>query len=281
MRKIQVQAIEEAVYELFLQANYSIEPGIEKAITEAVEQETSDAGRFVLKQLSENYRIARTERMAICQDTGASMVFMDIGQEVYLEGELPETAVNRGVRRAYTEGFLRKSMVKDPLFDRTNTGDNTPAILYTRIVEGDRISLSVAAKGFGCENMSRTKMLVPGDGIDGVKDFILETIRIAGPNTCPPSLVGVGIGGTIDYAAMLSKRALLRPVGDTHPDARYAQLEQELLEKANQLGIGPGGYGGKMTALAVKIESYPTHIASIPVCVTMCCHASRHASRVL
>lgn len=281
MRKIQVQAIEEAVYELFLQANYSIGPDIEKAITEAVEQETSDAGRFVLKQLSENYRIARTEKMAICQDTGASMVFMDIGQEVYLEGELLETAVNRGVRRAYTEGFLRKSMVKDPLFDRTNTGDNTPAILYTRIVEGDRISLSVAAKGFGCENMSRTKMLVPGDGIDGVKEFILETIRIAGPNTCPPSLVGVGIGGTIDYAAMLSKRALLRPVEDTHPDARYAQLEQELLEKANQLGIGPGGYGGKITALAVKIESYPTHIASIPVCVTMCCHASRHASRVL
>ena len=281
MRTVSLQQVEEAVYDLFLEANYEIDPEIAQAVGDALNIETTAVGRAVLSQLRDNYDIARRERMAICQDTGLAIVFVDIGEEVAFEGGLLDDAVNRGVRRAYEEGFLRKSVVKDPLFDRTNTGDNTPAVIYPRFVPGDKVTLLGSAKGFGCENMSRTKMLVPGDGIDGVKDFILETIRIAGPNTCPPSLVGVGIGGTIDYAAMLSKRALLRPVGDTHPDARYAQLEQELLEKANQLGIGPGGYGGKMTALAVKIESYPTHIASIPVCVTMCCHASRHASRVL
>ncbi len=281
MRIVALQEIETAVYELFLEANFQIEPGIRKAIADAVEKETSPAGKHVLRQLNDNYEIADREKLAICQDTGASMVFVDIGTDVYLEGGLLDDFVNRGVRRAYKDGYLRKSMVDDPLFDRKNTGDNTPAILYTRFVPGDRVTLSVEAKGFGCENMSRTKMLIPSDGLAGVKQFILETVEIAGPNTCPPSIVGVGIGGTIDYAGVLSKRALLRTMEDTHPDPRYAQLESELLEEINQLGIGPGGFGGKMTALAVKIEYAPTHIASIPVCVTMCCHASRHAPRVI
>lgn len=279
MRTVHVQEIENAVCELFLEASYRIEPGIRKAIADAVEKETTEAGRHVLTQLSENYAISENEKMAICQDTGASMVFVDLGQDVHLEGGLMEDAINEGVRRAYDEGYLRKSMVRDPLFDRTNTGDNTPAIVYTTIVPGDRITLSVSAKGFGCENMSRTKMLIPSDGIDGVREFVKETVEIAGPNTCPPSIVGVGIGGTIDYAGMLSKRALLRPMEEKNRDPRYAALEDELLEEVNALGIGPGGFGGRMTALAVKIEAYPTHIASIPVCVTMCCHASRHASK--
>lgn len=279
MRTLDLQTIEDAVYELFLEANFSIEPGIRRAIQEAAAKETSETGKFVLEQLHENYAIAETEKLAICQDTGASMVFLDIGAEVYLSGGVLEDRINEGVRRAYHDGYLRKSMVDDPLFGRKNTGDNTPAIVYTRIVKGDRVKLSVSAKGFGCENMSRTKMLIPSEGVEGVREFVLETVKLAGPNTCPPSIVGIGIGGTIDYAAMLSKRALLRPLDDSHTDQKYAELEKEWLDAINALGIGPGGFGGRLTALAVKIEHFPTHIASIPVCVTMCCHASRHASR--
>lgn len=281
MRTVAVKEIENTVYELFLEANFVIEPAIKKAVARAIDREPYEAGQQVLRQLRDNYEIAETEQLAICQDTGASLVFVDIGQQVYLEGGLLDDAVDEGVRRAYADGYLRKSMVADPLFDRKNTGDNTPAILYTRFVHGDRVTISVSAKGFGCENMSRTKMLIPSDGIEGVRQFVLETVEIAGPNTCPPSIVGVGIGGTIDTAAQLSKRALLRPLDDLHPDERYAQLEARWLKDINALGIGPGGFGGRLTALAIKIAAYPTHIASIPVCVTMCCHASRHATRVL
>lgn len=280
MRTIQAKDIENAVYDLFLEANYNIDPAIAKAVEQGAKEETSPTGRAVLEQLAENYRIARTEKLAICQDTGMAMVFVDIGQDVHIEGLLQD-AVDAGVRRAYNEGYLRKSIAKDPLFDRSNTGDNTPAVVYTQFVPGDQLKISVSAKGFGCENMSRTKMLIPSDGVEGVIDFVLETVKIAGPNTCPPSVVGVGVGGSLDYAAVLSKRALLRPLDEANPDANYQKLEEELLEKVNGLGVGPGGFGGKLTALAVKIEAYPTHIASIPVCVTMCCHASRHASTVL
>ncbi len=281
MRTVSLQQVEEAVYDLFLEANYEIDPEIAQAVEDALNIETTAVGRAVLSQLRDNYDIARRERMAICQDTGLAIVFVDIGEEVAFEGGLLDDAVNRGVRRAYEEGFLRKSVVKDPLFDRTNTGDNTPAVIYPRFVPGDKVTLLGSAKGFGCENMSRTKMLIPSDGIQGVRDFVVETVKIAGPNTCPPSLVGVGIGGSIDYAAVLSKRALMRPMKDEHPDPKYRVLEKELLEEINRLGIGPGGFGGAMTSLAVKIEAYPTHIASIPVCVTMCCHASRHAVRII
>lgn len=280
MRTIQTQEIEKVVADLFLQANYNIEPEIEEAVAAAAKSDTSEVGRFVLEQLSENYKIAREEKLAICQDTGLAVVFVDIGEDVHIKGNL-QKAIDAGIRKAYEEGYLRKSVVKDPLFDRTNTGDNTPAVVYTRFVPGDKVEILASAKGFGCENMSRTKMLIPSDGLEGVIDFILETVKIAGPNTCPPSVVGVGVGGTIDYAAMLSKRALMRPLADEHPDSNYRQLEKDLLEKINELGIGPGGFGGKMTSLGVKIEAYPTHIASIPVCVTMCCHASRHARAVL
>lgn len=281
MREVDARAITEKVKELLLQANFEIEPEILAALETAREKETSPTGRAVLDQIIENDRLAADSRLAICQDTGMAIVFVELGQEVHITGGDLRQAIDQGVREAYDEGYLRKSVVKDPVFDRTNTGDNTPAIVYTEVVRGSEIRLFVSPKGAGCENMSRSAMLIPADGVEGVKRFVLETIELAGPNTCPPSIVGVGIGGSFDYAAMISKKALLRGCRGSHPDARYAALEKELLDAANALGIGPSGFGGNTTALAVNIEVYPTHIAQVPVAVTMCCHASRHASGVI
>lgn len=281
MKEVQASEISRTVFELFLKANYEISEDISEAIETAFAKEESPIGQQVLKDIIDNNKIAKSECMAICQDTGMALVFVELGQEVHIiDGDFEE-AVNEGVRKAYIEGYLRKSVVKDPLFDRKNTFDNTPAIIYTDVVPGDKIRITVNAKGFGSENMSRIKMLVPAQGVQGVKDFIVETVKLAGPNACPPVIVGVGIGGSMDKASLLAKKSTIRGVGSKNPDSRYAELEAEVLQEINKLGIGPGGLGGRITALAVNIESYPTHIASIPVAVNLCCHASRHASAEL
>jgi fumarate hydratase subunit alpha len=244
-------------------------------------EEPSPEGRDVMRQLLENYEIARTERVAICQDTGMAVVFLDVGQDVHIvDGDLGE-AVADGVRRAYADGYLRKSVVRDPLYDRTNTGDNTPPVLHTRIVPGDKIDILVSPKGFGSENMSQIRMLVPADGEEGVVRFVAEAIEKAGPNPCPPVIVGVGIGGTMEMAAILAKRMTARPLDEPNPDPRYAALERRILDEINKTGVGPAGIGGRTTALSVNICAYPTHIASLPVAVNVCCHAARHARAVL
>ena len=277
MREIPVSLLTEKVKELFLTANYEIGADIEKAIESALETEPSPIGRSVLCQICENYRIARDEKIAICQDTGMAVLFMEIGQDVHFTGGNFEEAVQEGVRQAYREGYLRKSVVSDPLFDRKNTGDNTPAILHLSIVPGEKVHILVTAKGFGSENMSALKMLSPAQGEKGVLDFIVETAEKAGPNPCPPMVIGVGIGGTAEQAALLAKRMTTRPAGSHHPDPRYAALEKEALRRINALGIGPAGTGGETTALCVNIASAPTHIAGLPVAVNICCHAARHA----
>ena len=277
MREIPVQKITDLVTKLCLKANYEISPDIEKAVSDAREGEPSPAGKNVLCQLCENYRIAREEKIAICQDTGMAVFFVDVGQEVHFVGGDFEAAVNEGVRRAYRDGYLRKSVVDDPVFDRKNTGDNTPAVIHLRIVPGDRVHILFTAKGFGSENMSAVKMLSPADGDKGVLDFIVDTARKAGPNPCPPMILGVGVGGTFEQAALLAKRMTARPVGSRHPDPRYARIEQDALAAINRLGTGPAGIGGRTTALAVNIASAPTHIAGLPVAVNICCHAARHA----
>ena len=281
MREIDVSRVTEKVKELFLTANYEIGPDIEAAVTGAAAAEPSPTGRAVLCQLCENYQIARQERVAICQDTGMAVLFLDIGQDVHFTGGGFEQAVQEGVRQAYREGYLRKSVVNDPLFDRKNTGDNTPALLYPRIVPGEEVRILVTAKGFGSENMSAVKMCTPSEGEAGVREFIIDTARKAGPNPCPPMILGVGIGGTMEQAALLAKRMTARPVGSQNPDPRYAQLEADCLAAINRLGIGPAGIGGKTTALAVNIAFAPTHIAGMPVAVNICCHAARHAEGVL
>lgn len=281
VREVCADQIKKVVRDLFLKANYEIGDDISRTVEQALKNEESPIGCQVLRDIANNNRIAAAERMAICQDTGMAFIFTQVGQNVHITGGHYEEAINEGVRSAYTQGYLRKSVVDDPLFDRKNTRDNTPAIIYTDIVPGDRIRITASAKGFGSENMSRIRMMTPAEGVAGVLDFILETVQLAGPNACPPVIVGVCVGGSMDKAALLAKKATIRGVGTCHPDPRYASLEREALERINDSGIGPGGLGGRTTALAVNIEYFPTHIASIPVAVNLCCHASRHAEAVI
>lgn len=281
MRTIDTSLIKETVYELFLDANRLIGRDVTEKLTECARLEASPVGQGVLRQLLQNNQIAAKESMPLCQDTGMAVVFVALGQDVHLEGGDFEDAVNEGVREAYQKGYFRKSVVAEPLFNRVNTKDNTPAVIHTRIVPGDRVHILVTAKGFGSENMSALKMLVPADGIDGVRNFVLQTVKNAGPNPCPPIVVGVGIGGTFEQAAIMAKRCTARPLDSANPHPDYAALENELLEKINRLGIGPAGIGGTTTALKVNIDYAPTHIAGLPVAVNICCHAARHAERTI
>ena len=280
MREIHISKIIEAVKELCVEANYYLSDDVRNTLYHAKNSETWPLAEYILEQIILNSDIAKNENKPICQDTGMACVFLEIGQDVHIIGGLLEDAINEGVRRGYDEGFLRKSVVKDPI-NRINTKDNTPAIIYYDIVPGDKIKITVAPKGFGSENMSRIKMLKPSDGLQGVKDFIIETIKLAGPNPCPPIVIGVGIGGTFDKAAYLSKKALIRPLNVRNKDEFYSNLEKELLEDINNLGIGPQGFGGKTTAIGLNIETYPTHIAGLPVAVNINCHATRHKEREL
>ena len=277
MREIDVKLLSESVEKLFLDANYLIGADVKDAIRLACEREESPTAKNVLSQIALNQDIAAKERVAICQDTGMAILFLEIGQDVHFTGGNFNAAVQDGVRSAYQNGFLRKSVVREPIFDRKNTGDNTPAILHIQIVPGDKVHILAVAKGFGSENMSAIKMLVPADGEQGVLDFIVDTARKAGPNPCPPIILGVGVGGTLEQAALIAKRATARPVGSENPDPRYAALEKKALEKINNLGIGAAGIGGVTTALCVNIDYAPTHIAGLPVAVNVCCHAARTA----
>lgn len=280
MKVIDASLIAETVERLCITANYELNRDIMEALERGIETEESETGRRILCQLVDNARTAAGERMAICQDTGMAVVFVEIGQDVHVTGRSLTDAINEGVRRGYEKGFLRKSVVSDPL-ERVNTGDNTPAVIHYDITAGESLKITVAPKGFGSENMSGVRMLKPSDGIDGVRKFILEMVDKAGPNPCPPVVVGVGIGGTMEKAALLAKKALLRPVDRRNPDTRYRELEEEMLERINRLGIGPAGLGGRLTAMAVNIEVYPTHIAGLPVALNMSCHVTRHAEAVL
>lgn len=280
MKTINVNEIIKTVKELSIEANYYLPNDVKAAIEEAEKNEKWPIANNILNKILENSQIAATEKMPICQDTGMACVFVDIGQDVHIIGGSLEEAINEGVRQGYAEGFLRKSVVKDPLH-RVNTNDNTPALIYYNMVPGDKVKITVAPKGFGSENMSRIAMLKPSDGLEGVKNFVLETVRMAGPNPCPPIVIGVGIGGSFDKAAYLAKKALIRPVNENNTDEFYSNLEKELLEEVNKIGIGPQGFGGKTTALALNIETYPTHIAGLPVAVNINCHATRHKERVL
>ena len=278
MREIHISEIINTVKELCIESNYYLSNDVKEALNNAKENETWPLAENVLDQLILNSNIAQNENMPICQDTGMACIFIEIGQEVHIVGGALEDAINEGVRRGYDEGFLRKSVVKDPI-NRVNTKDNTPAIIYYDIVPGNKLKITVAPKGFGSENMSRIKMLKPSDGLQGVKDFIIETVKLAGPNPCPPIIIGVGIGGTFDKAAYLAKKALIRPLNKRNDEKFYGDLEEELLETINKLGIGPQGFGGKTTALGLNIETYPTHIAGLPVAVNINCHATRHKEK--
>ena len=278
MRTIQVQQITEQIKEMCIQVNHYLSEDMEEALRNAQASEKSPLGCQILSQLQENLKIAGEDMIPICQDTGMAVVFLKVGQDVHLEGGSIEDAVNEGVRQGYTEGYLRKSVVKDPLI-RENTRDNTPAVIHYEIVPGDKVTITVAPKGFGSENMSRVFMLKPADGIEGVKNAVLTAVKDAGPNACPPMVVGVGIGGTFEKCALMAKQALMRPVG-SHSDIPYVrEMEEELLSRINKLGIGPGGLGGTTTALAVNVNTYPTHIAGLPVAVNICCHVNRHIVR--
>ncbi len=276
MREINVKEITSAVKKLCIDANYYLSSDVREKLNIAREKEDWEIAKGILDNIIENADIAKNEKMPMCQDTGMACIFVEIGQDVHITGGLLEEAINKGVAEGYSEGYLRKSVVKDPL-DRVNTGDNTPAVIYYDIVQGDKIKITVAPKGFGSENMSALKMLKPADGLEGVKEFILKVVKDAGPNPCPPIVVGVGIGGTFDRAAMLAKKALLRPLNSINKNEFYANLEDELVEEINKMGIGPQGFGGKTTSLGVNIETYPTHIAGLPVAVNINCHATRHA----
>ena len=280
MKTINVNEIIKTVKELSIEANYYLPNDVKEAIEKAEKNEKWPIANNILNKILENSQIASAEKMPICQDTGMACVFIDIGQDVHIIGGNLEEAINEGVRQGYEEGFLRKSVVKDPLH-RVNTNDNTPALIYYNIVPGDKVKIIVSPKGFGSENMSRIAMLKPSDGLEGVKNFVLETVRIAGPNPCPPIVIGIGIGGNFDKVAYLAKKALLRYVNEKNVDEFYGNLEKELLEEVNKIGIGPQGFGGKTTALALNIETYPTHIAGLPVAVNINCHATRHKERVL
>lgn len=278
MRTIQVQQITEQIKEMCIQVNHYLSEDMKEALRNAQAGEKSPLGCQILSQLQENLKIAGEDMIPICQDTGMAVVFLKVGQDVHLEGGSIEDAVNEGVRQGYTEGYLRKSVVKDPLI-RENTRDNTPAVIHYEIVPGDKVTITVAPKGFGSENMSRVFMLKPADGIEGVKNAVLTAVKDAGPNACPPMVVGVGIGGTFEKCALMAKQALMRPVG-SHSDIPYVkEMEEELLSRINGLGIGPGGLGGTTTALAVNVNTYPTHIAGLPVAVNICCHVNRHIVR--
>ncbi len=279
MRSIDSKVIEDTVARLCIEANLRLPPDVINAIERAEKAEPWDGAKRILSLLGDNVRIASEKTLPVCQDTGMACVFVELGQDVHIEGDF-EQAVNNGVRRGYGEGYLRKSVVCDPL-RRVNTGDNTPALVTVKLTRGDKMRITVMPKGFGSENMSALKMLKPADGVDGVKNFVLETVEKAGANPCPPIIVGVGIGGSFDKAAYLAKHALLRPVNEPNPDEYYAALERELLDKINALGIGPQGFGGKTTALAVLIEAMPTHVAGLPVAVNISCHATRRASASL
>lgn len=281
IRMIKAETITAAVKKLFIDCNYYIGKDIMNALTNAENRETSPVGRSVLAQIIENDKIAAKEEIPLCQDTGMAVLFVEYGDKVAVEDGSFDDAVNEGVRQAYRDGYLRKSVVSDPVFDRINTKDNTPAIIHTKIVSGDKIKLTAGGKGFGSENMSAVKMLTPSYGVEGVKRFILDTVRTAGPNPCPPTVVGVGIGGTFERAAQLAKKATFRAIDTHNPDERYAALEDELLCEINKMGFGPAGLGGNTTALGVNIETSPTHIAGMPVAVNICCHAARHASTII
>ena len=278
MRTINTDDIIKNIKEMCIEANHFYSDDMKRVFADACKKETSEVGCGIFKQLEENLEIAGEDMIPICQDTGMAVVFLEIGQDVHIEGMNLRDAVNEGVRQGYVDGYLRKSVVNDPII-RENTKDNTPAIIHTDIVPGDKLKITIAPKGFGSENMSKQFMLKPADGIEGVKEAIISTVKNAGPNACPPFVVGVGIGGTFEYSAILSKKALTR-AADSHSDIPYVkELEDEMLEKINALGIGPAGLGGSMTALAVNIETYQTHIAGLPVAINMCCHVNRHASR--
>ena len=280
MRTLNVAEITRNIKEMCIEANHYLSKDMECAITAAQETEEAPLGRQILEQLQENMKIAGEDMIPICQDTGMAVIFMEIGQEVHFDGGSLEEAIHEGVRQGYSEGFLRKSVVRDPIY-RENTNDNTPAVIHYSVVPGDKVQITVAPKGFGSENMSRVFMLKPADGIEGVKNAVLTAVKDAGPNACPPMVVGVGIGGTFEKCALLAKRALTRPANSRSEIAYVRELEKELLDRINRSGIGPGGLGGSTTALAVNIETYPTHIAGLPVAVNICCHVNRHAVRTL
>jgi fumarate hydratase subunit alpha len=280
MRTVNTEKITAAVKEMCIEANHFLAPDMDEAMKQAADTEQSELGKKILNQLQENLKIAGEEMIPICQDTGMAVFFVEVGQEVYFEGPLIEDAINEGVRQGYKDGYLRKSVVSDPIL-RENTKDNTPAVIHYSFVPGDQVKITFAPKGFGSENMSRVFMLKPADGIESVKEAILTAVKDAGPNACPPMVVGVGVGGTFEKCAILAKKALTRPVNE-HSEIPYvAEMECELLDRINHLGIGPGGLGGSTTALAVNINTYPTHIAGLPVAVNICCHVNRHAVRVI
>ncbi len=278
MREVLSHKITETVRDMCMKVNVELEPDVREALYAGSEKEESETGKQIFSQLKENLKIAAEEQIPICQDTGMTVVFIRIGQEVHVTGGSIEDAVNEGIRQGYTDGYLRKSVVRDPI-DRVNTGDNTPGIIHYEIVPGDEFTITIAPKGFGSENMSRLVMLKPADGIEGVKQVILDTVAAAGPNACPPMVIGVGIGGTFEKCALLAKRALTRSL-DVRSDISWVrELEDEMLEKVNELGLGPGGLGGRVTALGLNIETYPTHIAGLPVAVNICCHVNRHITK--
>lgn len=280
MREVNVSIITDNIKEMCIEANHFLTDDMKNVFENAVKNEESALGKQVLGQLEENLKIAGVDMIPICQDTGMAVVFINVGQDVHLTGGDITDAINEGVRRGYVEGYLRKSVVKDPIY-RENTKDNTPAVIHFNIVPGDKVDITVAPKGFGSENMSRVFMLKPADGIEGVKEAILTAVKDAGPNACPPMVVGVGIGGTFEKCAYLAKKALTRDLNEESPVEYVRDLEKEMLEKINKLGIGPGGLGGTQTALAINIETYPTHIAGLPVAVNICCHVNRHSHRVI
>lgn len=278
MRIVDVSLVTQNIKEMCIEANHFLSEDMKCALQNAKEQEKAPLGRQILEQLQENMEIAGADMIPICQDTGMAVIFMEIGQDVHFEGGILEDAINEGVRQGYVDGFLRKSVVEDPIF-RENTKDNTPAIIHYEMVAGEEVKITVAPKGFGSENMSRVFMLKPADGIEGVKNAILTAVKDAGPNACPPMVVGVGVGGTFEKCALMAKKALTRPVNE-HSEIPYVrELEEEMLEKINRSGIGPGGLGGSTTALAVNVNTYPTHIAGLPVAINICCHVNRHAVR--
>lgn len=281
MREIHVNRITEIVSRLCQEANYELPQDVYDVFEKMMKEETFPNAKNTLEILAENAKIALENHSPICQDTGMACVFVTMGQDVHIVGGSLKEAINEGVRKGYEQGYLRKSVVSEPMFDRINTKDNTPALIYYDVVEGDLFKILVAPKGFGSENMCQIKMLKPSDGVEGVKDFVLKVVEDAGPNACPPMVIGVGIGGSFDKVALLSKQAMLRKIGSHHSDERYHALEDELLEKINSTGIGPAGYGGKTTALTLNIETLPTHIAGMPVAVSICCHVARHKEAIL
>lgn len=280
MREVHIKKIEEVVEKLCIESNYNLSKDVFDALNKAKEEETWTLAGDILDKIIVNAEISKNESMPICQDTGMACIFLEVGQDVHIVGGNLEDAINEGVRRGYDKGYLRKSVVKDPI-DRVNTKDNTPAIIHYEIVPGDKLKITVAPKGFGSENMSQIKMLKPSDGLKGVKNFIIKVVKDAGPNPCPPMIVGVGIGGTFEKAAYLSKKALIRSINSKNENKFYADLEEELLLEFNRLGIGPQGFGGKTTAIGLNIETYPTHIAGLPVAVNISCHATRHKEEII